>query len=246
MTMEVEAEETSSAVPSNVSESLKRTLMNVEKISGNFDEFLSLSDPEVLAELPPLQRAQSLLTLARLTTGLFALRLRCAGIHPQNHRIEGEMERISRYQGKLERYISSSNAPLRPMTKLNFQAATRVIQHSLPDLSNEQRQGLKEISKNESGRISYINRNLQKKRKYESPEIRYKPSVRAAAQEFLEKAALELLGDQQEGFKGPIAPILIEDSSEEDSEEEEEKETDVVDRVASTSAPIVIDLSDED
>lgn len=46
-----------------------------------------------------------------------------------------------------------------------------------------------------------MDRSLQKKRKYQSSE---KQSVRSAAQEFLEKAARELLGDNKNGVKGPL------------------------------------------
>lgn len=117
MTMETEFEDSTSAVPENVSDSVKRTLINVQEISSNFDEFLPLSDPEVLAQLSPVQRAQSLLALSRLTTGLFAcnssispslweslfsvlnsefvffrtVKLRCAGVRPDDHRVKGEM-----------------------------------------------------------------------------------------------------------------------------------------------------------
>lgn len=62
----------SAAVPESVMDSVKRTLVNVEEVRTQCLDFLSLSDPEVLAELPPLQRAESLLLLAKATTTLFA------------------------------------------------------------------------------------------------------------------------------------------------------------------------------
>lgn len=62
---------------------------------------------------------------------------------------------------------------------------------------------MREISHGEGPRIKYLNSNLQKKRKYQSSE---KQSVRSAAQEFLEKAARELLGDSKNGVKGPLQP----------------------------------------
>lgn len=49
--------------------------------------------------------------------------------------------------------------------------------------------------------INHMERNLQKKRKYQSTD---KQSVQTAAKEFLEKAARELLGDNNNGFKGPL------------------------------------------
>lgn len=49
--------------------------------------------------------------------------------------------------------------------------------------------------------MKYLDTSLQKKRKYHSTE---KQSVRAAAKDFLEKAARELLGDNKDGLKGPL------------------------------------------
>ncbi|GMH10564.1 hypothetical protein Nepgr_012405 [Nepenthes gracilis] len=53
------------------------------------------------------------------------------------------------------------------------------------------------------GRIKYLERTVQKKRKYPSSE---KESVKAAAQNFLEKAACELLGENV-GQKGPLGRL---------------------------------------
>ncbi|KAK8582062.1 hypothetical protein V6N12_072260 [Hibiscus sabdariffa] len=129
----------SSAIPESVMNSVNTTLVNVENLRTHLLQFLSLSDPDVLSEMPPLQRAQALFTLAKATTTLFALRLRCSGVHPDEHRIKSELERLSLYQDKLERFIDLSKAPLRPSTTLNSQAATRFIEHSLPDLTPGQR-----------------------------------------------------------------------------------------------------------
>lgn len=60
---------------------------------------------------------------------------------------------------------------------------------------------MREISKGEGTRIKYLERVVHKKRKYQSTD---KQSVQSAAQEFLEKASRELLGDNKSGFKGPL------------------------------------------
>ncbi|OMO90683.1 Sas10/Utp3/C1D [Corchorus olitorius] len=190
----------SSVIPENVLDSVKTTLLNVENVKTHLLEFLSLSDPDVLAQMPPLQRAQALFLLAKATTTLFTLRLRCSGMHPDDHPIKSELERLSLYQDKLERFIDISKAPLRPSTTLNSRAAARFIEHSLPDLTPEQRQSMRQISKGEGPRIKYSDSGV-KKRKYQSSE---KQSVQAAAKEFLEKAARELFGDNKDGFKGPL------------------------------------------
>lgn len=68
--MEGEARE-SSVVPDSVLDSVNRTLANVGEVEAHLLQFLSLSDPDVLSQMPPLQRAQSLLLLARTTSTLF-------------------------------------------------------------------------------------------------------------------------------------------------------------------------------
>ncbi|XP_041022660.1 nuclear nucleic acid-binding protein C1D [Juglans microcarpa x Juglans regia] len=201
----------SSVVPDSVLDSVNRTLANVGEVEAHLLQFLSLSDPDVLSQMQPLQRAQSLLLLARTTSTLFTLRLRCSGVHPDDHPVKSELERLSLYQDKLERFIDLSKAPLRPSTTLNYQAATRFIEHSLPDLTPDQKQSMRNISRGEGPKMKYLERSVQKKRKYQSSE---KQSVQTAAKEFLEKAARELLGDNKGGFRGPLQ---AEASEEEDA-----------------------------
>ncbi|KAF5748115.1 nuclear nucleic acid-binding protein C1D-like [Tripterygium wilfordii] len=191
----------STVVPESIMDSATRTLANVEQVKAHLPEFLSLLDPQVLAELPPLERAQSLLLLAKATTALFTLRLRGSGVHPDGHPVKTELKRLSLYQDKMERFIDLGKAPLRPSISLNYQAATRFIEHSLPDLTPGQRQSMKDISKKEGTRIKYLEKTVQNKRKHRSSE---KQSVQTAAKEFLDKASRELLGDSQGSFKGPL------------------------------------------
>lgn len=195
----------SKIIPEKVMEGLRKTLANIDELKPKFDEFISLvSDPEVLSQLPPLERAQSLLLFAKLTSVLLSVRLRCSGVYPDHHPIKGELDRLSRYQEKLERFVEISKAPLRPSTTVNTQAATRFIEHSLPDLTAEQRKRMRAISKGEEGRMKYSERSVQKKRKTPVSDMK---SVREAAEEFLEKAARELLGENNGGVKGPLGPI---------------------------------------
>lgn len=65
----------------------------------------------------------------------------------------------------------------------------------------EQKQNMRDLSRGEGKKIKHVERNLHKKRKYQSTDRR---SVQTAAKEFLEKAARELLGDNKSGFKGPL------------------------------------------
>ncbi|KAA8525579.1 hypothetical protein F0562_007434 [Nyssa sinensis] len=130
-------------------EAVNRTSNNIEEFRTHFLEFLPLCDAEVIGELPPLQRAQSLLLLAKATTTLFTLRLRCNGGQPDDHPVKSELERLSLYQDKLERFIDLSKAPLRPSATLNYRAATRFIEHSLPNLTLEQKRSMRDISRRE-------------------------------------------------------------------------------------------------
>ncbi|KAK4792019.1 hypothetical protein SAY86_022454 [Trapa natans] len=200
----MEEESGDSIVPETVMDSVRRTSADLQRVSSCLPEFLSLTDPDVLADLQPLRRAQCMLVLAKSATTLLSLRLRCMGINPADHPIKSELERISLYEAKLERFMGLNKEPLRPSTSLNYQAATRFIEHSLPDLTPDQRKSMRDISRREVPRNAFI----QRKRKHQCPE---KPSVQTIAKEFLEKAARELLGDCKSGFKGPLVEISSDD-----------------------------------
>ncbi|KAI3703676.1 hypothetical protein L1987_73868 [Smallanthus sonchifolius] len=190
-------------VPESVMESVNRTSNNLKEFRTQFADFLPLCDPQTLSELDSLQRAKSLLLLAKATTTLFALKLRCNGVDPDDHPVRTELERLKLYQEKLDKCISLSNEPLRPSTTLNYQGATRFIEHSLPDLTPDQRKNMRKISRREGVNCARSEGNASKKRKYLSSN---KTSVKTAAQEFLEKATRELLGDDKSSFKGPLKP----------------------------------------
>ncbi|KAJ8562366.1 hypothetical protein K7X08_011657 [Anisodus acutangulus] len=157
---------------------VKITSKNIDDLNSNLDEFLSLYGADVFPEMGPLQQAQSLLLLAKATTTLFTLRLRCKGVNPDEHPVKLEFERLSLYQEKLQYLMDLNKAPLRPSATINPQAATRFIEHSLPDLTPEQRRSMRKISKGEGPRIKYVERLVHKKRKL--PE---QQSIRTAAQE---------------------------------------------------------------
>lgn len=63
----------SNIVPEKVLEGVRTILANIDELKSNFDEFISLaSDSEIISQLPPLERAQSLLLLAKLTSVLLS------------------------------------------------------------------------------------------------------------------------------------------------------------------------------
>lgn len=63
--------EETSVVPDSILDSLKKTHFNAQKVKTQLVEYLSLADPDVLAEMPPLERARALFVLAKATTTLF-------------------------------------------------------------------------------------------------------------------------------------------------------------------------------
>lgn len=58
-------------IPDSVMDSVKKTSFNVEQVRTHLLQLLSLSDPDVLAEMSPLERAQLLFLLAKATTILY-------------------------------------------------------------------------------------------------------------------------------------------------------------------------------
>lgn len=62
---------------------------------------------------------------------------------------------------------------------------------------------MREVSRREGVNRRHSEGNVSKRRKYLSSN---KTSVKTAAQEFLEKASRELLGDNKSSFKGPLKP----------------------------------------
>lgn len=108
----------SGVVPDWVMESVRSSMGHLEQVAADLPQFLALcSDPEVLAQMPPIQRAQSLLLLSNLTTTLFTgtslflfsfifhlkfkwlltafddfpVRLRCSGVYDDDHRVNTEL-----------------------------------------------------------------------------------------------------------------------------------------------------------
>uniref|UniRef100_A0A1J3EJ07 Nuclear nucleic acid-binding protein C1D n=1 Tax=Noccaea caerulescens TaxID=107243 RepID=A0A1J3EJ07_NOCCA len=187
-------------VPESAMESVKQTMAHLKELKPQLEQMLSLAEPEVLAHMQPLMRAKTMYLLAEATTTIYDLRLRCTGANPDDHRVKSEIERLDVYREKFQRCMDRSKEPLRPTTVLNRHAATRFIEHSLPDLTSAQKQNIRDLGKGEISRIRH-SETTARKRKYQSNE---KQSVQSAAKEFLEKAARELNGNIENGLKGPL------------------------------------------
>ncbi|CAG7860180.1 nuclear nucleic acid-binding protein C1D isoform X1 [Brassica rapa] len=189
-------------VPESATEAVKQTLSHLEELKPQLEQMMtSLAKPEALSQMQPLQRAKTMYLLAEATTTIFTLRLRCTGVNPDDHRVKSEIERLNVYREKLHLCMDRSKEPLRPTTVLNRQAATRFIEHSLPDHTSTQKQNIRDLSIGEKSSMTY-SETAAKKRKCQSDE---RQSVQSTAKEFLEKAARELNnGDNEDGLKGPL------------------------------------------
>lgn len=106
-------------VPEAVIDTLNCTLENLQQLETMLPQFLSLSDPEFLAELPLLQRAHSLFSIAKLTSTLFSLKLRCRGVNPNDHSVKFELDKINALQKRLERFPCSSEAQKQDMGNIS-------------------------------------------------------------------------------------------------------------------------------
>ncbi|KAG4962689.1 hypothetical protein JHK82_039379 [Glycine max] len=132
-------------VPEAMIDTLNRTLESLQQLETQLPQFLSLSDPDFLAELPLVERAHSLFSLAKLTSTLFSLKLRCRGVNPNGHPVKSELDKINVLQKKLER---------------------------LPRFTEAQEQDTRNISEEEEPEMNYQERTSQK-RKYPSSEEQF-------------------------------------------------------------------------
>ncbi|GLJ49190.1 hypothetical protein SUGI_1038030 [Cryptomeria japonica] len=178
----------SRGVPIDLIESVESVNSHCEEVESNVRDVLAACDPDVLAEIPPLDRAYIFLTLAKAAATLYAMQLQFVGESVEDHPFKKEMERLELYTSKVEYYIDMSTA--RPTTKINARAATRFLEHSLPDLTPQQKSEMREISRGErSGIKSQEARGNKKKRKH---DLSGRQSVAAAAVAFLAETSKEL------------------------------------------------------
>ncbi|WVZ94086.1 hypothetical protein U9M48_040023 [Paspalum notatum var. saurae] len=190
------ADADASAVPPSVVSAAEDTLAAAESVGDHISQLLAAAaeDPDAVAELPPLLRARTFLAVAQAATSLLGGTILSALFL---------LERLSLCQEKLNRFEDWDKAPLRPTTTLNTQAAARFIGHSLSHLTSDQKRSMQSISRGERRGWSG-----QKRKTEPLPE---KKSVRAATEEFLAKAAQELIGHSDSRVKGPVLLISDED-----------------------------------
>nr|GEU49728.1 nuclear nucleic acid-binding protein C1D [Tanacetum cinerariifolium] len=88
--------ESSSAVPEPVLESINRTSSNMKQFQTQFNDVLLplLNDQDFINNEPkdPLQKAHFFMLLAKATTTLYTMKLRCNGVDPDDHPVRSELK----------------------------------------------------------------------------------------------------------------------------------------------------------
>ncbi|MED6216988.1 hypothetical protein PIB30_013202 [Stylosanthes scabra] len=192
-------------VAKDMTEALKRTVASLENLESELPNILSLSNPYTLSQMPPLQRAHSLLTLANITTTLFSLKLRCKGTNPDYHPVKSELDRLKVHQRKLEPFGDVGEAGLLPSSFLNEQAS---VDRSLPDLSSAQRKETANVSIGEVPTTINYQEQAGQKRKHPSSE---EHSVQIDAEVVVKKEPVEVFGHNNGKVKDPVVIDISDD-----------------------------------
>ncbi|MED6206554.1 hypothetical protein PIB30_028011 [Stylosanthes scabra] len=168
-------------VPKDMTEALKRTVASLEQLESELPNILSLSNPYTLSQMPPLQRAHSLLTLANITTTLFSLKLRCKGTNPDYHPVKSELDRLKIHQRKLEPFGDVGEAQRKDTDNISIP--------EVPTMSNYQEQA-------------------GQKRKHPSSE---EHSVQIGAEVVVKKEPVEVFGHNNGKVKEPVVIDISDD-----------------------------------
>ncbi|KAJ7294550.1 hypothetical protein O6H91_Y251100 [Diphasiastrum complanatum] len=195
------AEETSSLVPTHVLEGVARLDAKLQTLEANLTHLLLLSSlSHSLAHLSPIDRASAFLSLSKSVNTLFSVFLRTTGESPNDHPAKTEVERVELYEDKVERAIYRSKTPSRPTSSLNIAAANRFIEHSIPDLTTDQRKRVREVSQEKSRRLRLEDKSDGRSRKSPKRDKKDGESVAQAAAAFLAEAQRELLVEKRKNM----------------------------------------------
>ncbi|CAM6122387.1 unnamed protein product [Calypogeia fissa] len=94
-----------------------------------------------------VERASTFSSLSKALTVLFTVYLKTNGISPDDHPSSSEMRRIDLYQDKVQKAVDRSTGPRSSASSLDVKAANRFIEHAIPDLPEEQKRAMRELSK---------------------------------------------------------------------------------------------------
>ncbi|KAH7404839.1 hypothetical protein KP509_15G046000 [Ceratopteris richardii] len=181
------------AVPEEVSAAVLSVSAELEALEEDLQRFTDLlQQPSTFAALPYLQRSSSFLSLSKVLNSLFAVHLRCKGISPEDHPTKFEVERVDLYDNKIGHFIDDLKGRRHRSVVVNLEAANRVIEHAIPDLTDEQKKGLQGIKRQCVG--------AKKSKNLFGKPIRPArvESITEAAAAFLEAAQKEILEQEKD------------------------------------------------
>lgn len=182
-------------VPREALESLVLVENELATLEQQLHTILSLLTQETLALLSPLEQASTFLCLSKTVNALFCLHLRCKGISPDDHFSSSEVERVTLYEDKIGHFMDRDKGPKCPSSSLDIQAASRFIEHAIPDLTEEQKKGIRDISRGASMQSHESKHSARKSRNLPARPI--KPirteTITEAVTAFLDEAKKELL-----------------------------------------------------
>ncbi|MCO5556823.1 hypothetical protein L7F22_010376 [Adiantum nelumboides] len=185
------------AVPQEAPAAVATISSELESVEERLRNLLFLlQQPSTLASLPALNRSAAFLSLSKTLNALFAVHLRCRGLSVEDHILNSEVERVSLYDGKVGHFIDNLNGPKHRAVVVNLEAANRVIEHSIPDLTEEQKKGLQGIKR------QCVEARKPRKLLHTPLQPARTQSITEAAAAFLEEARKELV---EEGRNEPAS-----------------------------------------
>uniref|UniRef100_A0A7S1X4P4 Nuclear nucleic acid-binding protein C1D n=1 Tax=Tetraselmis chuii TaxID=63592 RepID=A0A7S1X4P4_9CHLO len=134
-----------------IPEELQRQLSKFESTICNFENalkpFLGVTRKD-MDQLDSLEAVQVQLGLAQSVHALFKMYLLSVGINPADHPVNHEAERLAQYSKRVAAATAAKElAGSKRSLALNIGAANRFIEHAIPELSQEQKQKLREVGR---------------------------------------------------------------------------------------------------
>ncbi|KAL3678166.1 hypothetical protein R1sor_021122 [Riccia sorocarpa] len=166
---------TDALLPPEVLQDVRNVDTALKGVEEQLNRVLPNCTPEVMAQLTPLERASTVLSLSKTINALFCLYLRTEGLDPDKHSVTDELERVDLYQTKVQAAIDSKR---RPTVNLDIRAANRFIEHAIPDLHDDKKRQLRDL--NNKGNL---------KRRQEKMPVSVTPKRRPSGLTVAEEAA---------------------------------------------------------
>ncbi|XP_053315259.1 nuclear nucleic acid-binding protein C1D [Spea bombifrons] len=119
--------------PTEIHEYLSAFENSVGSVDDMLNRMMSVSRPELLQRVDPLEQAKLDLVSAYTLNSLFWVYLVTQGVNPKEHPVKEELERIRSYMNRVKEIADRKKA-----ARLDKGAAQRFIKHALCDPEAEQ------------------------------------------------------------------------------------------------------------